>query len=102
MTDADFGVQLERLVKETQELRGAIELSNYRLEQIERKLEGDGSLTARLTSLEKAVAEAAKAPPPPPPPKAATAPAARKNSSLTARSSQRRVSTTKRAVPFET
>jgi len=39
MTDADFGIQLERLVRETQELRGMIELTEYRLGQVEKKTE---------------------------------------------------------------
>jgi TolA-binding protein len=63
-TDADFGVQLERLIKEVQDLRGATELSDYRLSKIEGKLDGPGSITARLEALEKQVAQAAQAPPP--------------------------------------
>ncbi len=60
-TDADFGVQLERVIKELQELRGAYELSEYRLGKLEGRLEGEGSLTARVEALEKKPAEA---PPP--------------------------------------
>ncbi len=53
MTDADFGVQLERLIKELQELRGSLELSEYRISKLETKVEGEGSLTARIEALEK-------------------------------------------------
>lgn len=52
MTDADFGVQLERLVREAQELRGMVELADYRLQQLETKLEGEGSLSERVSRLE--------------------------------------------------
>ena len=52
-TDADFGVQMERLIKELQELRGTIELTEYRLQKLEARLEGDGSLTSRIEALEK-------------------------------------------------
>jgi TolA-binding protein len=53
MTDADLGVQIERLIKEVQELRGSVELSDYRLGKMEGQLEGDQSLVARIESLEK-------------------------------------------------
>ncbi len=53
MTDADLGVQIERLIKEVQELRGSVELSDYRLGKIEGQFEGDQSLVARIESLEK-------------------------------------------------
>jgi TolA-binding protein len=53
MTDADFGVQIERLIREMQELRGTLELTEYRLSKIEAKLEGPGSLDERLDALEK-------------------------------------------------
>ncbi|MBI5508091.1 MAG: tetratricopeptide repeat protein [Deltaproteobacteria bacterium] len=52
-TDADFGVQMERLIKELQELRGTIELTEYRLQKLEGKVDGDGSLLARIAALEK-------------------------------------------------
>lgn len=52
MTDADFGIQIERLIRETQELRGMIELTEYRLGQLETKLEGEGSITERVSTLE--------------------------------------------------
>ncbi|MBN1959906.1 MAG: tetratricopeptide repeat protein [Deltaproteobacteria bacterium] len=51
-TTADFGVQLERLIKDIQELRGFIELTEYRLGKIEAKLEGDNSIEKRLEALE--------------------------------------------------
>lgn len=66
-TDADFGVRLDRLIKELQELRGSIELTEYRLGKIEAKLEGDGSIEARLQAIEKQ----ASAPPPASPEKEA-------------------------------
>jgi TolA-binding protein len=53
MTDADFGVQIERLIRELQELRGTIELTEYRLGKIEGRLDGEDSISARLESLEK-------------------------------------------------
>lgn len=37
-TDADFGVQLERLVREVQELRGTLELNQHQIGQLEAKL----------------------------------------------------------------
>src|SRR5690349_335132 len=43
-TDADFGVQIDRVIKDLQELRGTAELNDYRLNKIESKLDGDGSL----------------------------------------------------------
>ncbi len=52
-SDADFGVQIERLMKDVQELRGTTELADFRLGKIESKLEGDGSLGARVDALEK-------------------------------------------------
>ena len=53
MTDADLGVQIERLIKEVQELRGSVELSDYRVGKIEGQFEGDQSIVARIESLEK-------------------------------------------------
>lgn len=52
-TDADVGAQLDRMVKDMQELRGTLELVDFRLGKIEPKLEGDGSLAARVEALEK-------------------------------------------------
>ncbi len=53
MTDADLGVQIERLIKEVQELRGSVELSDYRVGKIEGQFEGDQSIITRIESLEK-------------------------------------------------
>ena len=53
LTDADFGVQLERLIKESQELRGQSELASYKLAKIEDRL-------AKLGPAETAPAPAAK------------------------------------------
>lgn len=58
MTDADFGVQIERLIRELQDLRGTLELTEYRLGKLEGKLEGEGSLMARVEALEKNLADA--------------------------------------------
>lgn len=52
-TDADFGVQIERLIKEVQELRGTLELTQYRVDKMEKVVkDGDGSLIARVEALE--------------------------------------------------
>lgn len=70
MTDADFGVQIERLIRELQELRGTLELADYRIGKLEEKIEGEGSLTARVESLETNVADVGnRAPPTEPEPK---------------------------------
>jgi TolA-binding protein len=61
-TDADVGAQLDHLVKDVQELRGTLELVDFRLGKIEPKLEGEGSLTARLEALEKQLSTPAAAP----------------------------------------
>lgn len=47
MTDADFGVQMERLIKEVQELRGTLELTDFRLNKLEKGAEPAGSSTSR-------------------------------------------------------
>jgi TolA-binding protein len=65
-TDADFGVQLERLQKEVMELRGTLELIEYRLGKAEGKLEGAGSLPERVGALERELKDAATSAPPPP------------------------------------
>ncbi len=52
-TDADFGVQMERMIKELQELRGVLELTEYRLQKLEGQVVGDGSLASRLEAAEK-------------------------------------------------
>ncbi|OGQ89187.1 MAG: hypothetical protein A2289_04210 [Deltaproteobacteria bacterium RIFOXYA12_FULL_58_15] len=56
-TDADFGVQMERLIQEMQELRGAFELAEYRLGKLESALAGEGSLGVRVEALEKTTKE---------------------------------------------
>lgn len=56
-TDADFGMQMERLIREVQELRGALELLQYRLGKAEEGVAGQGSITERLSALEKQVVE---------------------------------------------
>lgn len=61
-TDADFGVQLERLVKEVQELRGALELTEYRLAKLESAQEQTTQVVARVEKLE----QTKTAPPPAP------------------------------------
>jgi TolA-binding protein len=63
MSNTDFGVQIERLSRDLQELRGQIELLQYRLTQLEGKFNGPGSLTERVTNLEKQT-PAPLAPPP--------------------------------------
>ena len=40
-TDAEFGVKLERLIREVQQLRGAAELADYRLGKLEPQVAGD-------------------------------------------------------------
>ena len=52
MTDADMGVQIERLIKEVQELRGAVELADYRTGKIQGHFEGDNNLVHRVEALE--------------------------------------------------
>jgi TolA-binding protein len=39
MTDADFGTQMERMIRDVQELRGAVEVNEHRLGETETKLE---------------------------------------------------------------
>ncbi len=63
-SSADFGVQIERLIKEVQELRGALELAEYRMGKLDGALSGEGSLAARLDVLEKKLKEATEKPPP--------------------------------------
>ena len=38
LSNADFGVQLERMLQELQELRGAIELADYRISRMEQQI----------------------------------------------------------------
>lgn len=63
-TDAEFGVKMERLVKELQELRGTLELVEYRLGKVEGRVEGEGSLSERVEKLEAELENVATAPPP--------------------------------------
>jgi len=53
MTDADFGVQLQRLITEVQELRGKVELAEYTIESLNQSLHGEGGLIARVESFEE-------------------------------------------------
>ncbi|MCK5690673.1 tetratricopeptide repeat protein, partial [Myxococcota bacterium] len=67
MTDADFGVKLEQLIREVQELRGAIELTEYRLKKLEAHFEGENSLDKRMSALEEQTGKIAASQPPPGP-----------------------------------
>ncbi|MEE8410386.1 MAG: tetratricopeptide repeat protein [Myxococcota bacterium] len=60
-TDAEFGVKIDRLIRELQELRGTLELVEYRLSKLEGKVEGDGSLDERLEKLEGEIEDVATA-----------------------------------------
>ena len=51
-TDAGMGVQIERLIKEVQELRGAVELADYRTNKIHTHFEGDNNIVDRIAALE--------------------------------------------------
>lgn len=64
MTDADFGVQLERLISEVQELRGAIELTEYRLGQLQGRL--DAAPPPAVASAAPPAVDDASQPPPAP------------------------------------
>jgi TolA-binding protein len=47
LSNADFGVQLERMLQELQELRGAIELADYRISRMEQQIAANsGNQTA--------------------------------------------------------
>lgn len=54
-TDADFGIQIERLIKEIQELRGALELSGYRLTRMEQHFSEESSIITRIETLEQSL-----------------------------------------------
>jgi len=43
LSNADFGVQLERMLQELQELRGAIELADYRISRMEQQIAANAS-----------------------------------------------------------
>ena len=53
MTDADFGVQIERLIQEVQELRGTLELADFRLGQMEQHFAEESSIVTRIEALEQ-------------------------------------------------
>ena len=46
LSNADFGVQLERMLQELQELRGAIELADYRISRMEQQIAANASPAA--------------------------------------------------------
>ncbi|MBJ80871.1 MAG: hypothetical protein CMH60_06090 [Myxococcales bacterium] len=55
MTDADFGVQLQRLIAEVQELRGKVELAEYTMESLNQAINGQDGLVVRIENLEKGI-----------------------------------------------
>ena len=59
LSNADFGVQLERMLQELQELRGAIELADYRISRMEQQIAANASPAAPA---EKVYAQPAPAP----------------------------------------
>ena len=46
LSNADFGVQLERMLQELQELRGAIELADYRISRMEQQIAANATPAA--------------------------------------------------------
>jgi TolA-binding protein len=62
MSDADFNAQMEHMIRDVQELRGAVEVNEHRLGETETKL--DQTLASRITAIGQAAAtpEAAAAP----------------------------------------
>ncbi len=52
MSDADIGVQIERLIKELQQLRGEAELASYRVGSLEKYFDEPDSVLARIEVLE--------------------------------------------------
>jgi TolA-binding protein len=50
MTDADFGTQMERMIRDVQELRGAVEVNEHRLGETETKLEQ--TLASRIQAIQ--------------------------------------------------
>ena len=76
LSNADFGVQLERMLQELQELRGAIELADYRISRMEQQIAANaGSQPAPSAP---AYAQNSKQPTPKVKPKAQPAPASPK------------------------
>lgn len=57
-TDAGFGVRLDELQRELQELRGQNEHLTYRMSQLEQKLAGLDALTQRIDALESSTGAA--------------------------------------------
>ena len=86
MTDADMGVQIERLIKEVQELRGAVELADYRTSKIQGHFEANRAWLIESRHLRAAAADpiSRAAPkrrsPSPPPPTARPKPTSRNQS----------------------
>ena len=58
LSNADFGVQLERMLQELQELRGAIELADYRISRMEQQIASNSA----PVPAEKVYAQPAPAP----------------------------------------
>ena len=54
MTDADFGAQMERIIHDVQDLRGAVEVNEHRIGETETKIEQ--SLAQRIDALNKQIA----------------------------------------------
>lgn len=54
-TDAGFGVRLDEQQRELQELRGQIELLNYRFNELEKRMETVDLLSQRLDALENTI-----------------------------------------------
>ena len=59
MTDADFGSQMERMIRDVQDLRGAVEVNEHRLGETEVRMEAN--ITQRIDALAKQTAAAAEA-----------------------------------------
>lgn len=54
MTDADFGSQMDRIIHDVQDLRGAVEVNEHRIGETETKIEQ--SLAQRIDALNKQIA----------------------------------------------
>ena len=59
-TDADFGTQMERMIQELQELRGAVEVNEHRIGETETKL--TETLNSRIEALKGTAADPNNAP----------------------------------------
>ncbi len=75
LSNADFGVQLERMLQELQELRGAIELADYRISRMEQQIASKSVEPAPSTAVAQAQPSTPKSSPKAEKPKA-TKPAA--------------------------